>query len=496
MKSHHSKLYGLARHLPAADKHENQVEDNRIRGRSAPKNGPTRNSNLAAPTQFLFEINTKKPIFSSLKRSVADQSGSPTGSRNPTGNNTVPRKPLINAHGYPYHAARLIDFDNHPSKKWYILFYAWDIGKEKLVRKRLGKRELNKIKDLNERRAEAKSHIRGLNDALQKGAYLESAKEKEEIKSYDLHGYKLIDALDYVHNYVRDIEQKSNNTLRQYRYTKNTIERFLIHAGINKSFLLRQLSPTFVHRLAEYMRMEKKLSNKTHNGVITILHSAIEKLRSLDHSLFKDRNPVKVQKLPEISRTHAAYNDEQLKKISELIAPLDAQLILFIRFLYFTLARPKEIKHIKVGHILIAHQRILMVGESAKNKKEKYVGIGPAFEKVIRNSGILNYPPEYYVFTSARIPGPVSVGAGYFYKRYKEHLKNLGFKKLNDRYTLYSFKHSGAIQLFIETKDLELVSKQCRHSNLAQTTTYLQELGLFTDFKGLEKWSFPGCDPK
>ena len=149
------------------------------------KNKVAGNSNLATPTPNLLVGSTKKPIFSALKMSVADRSGS-----------YVPRKPLINARGFPYHEARLIDFGNSPSKKWFIVFYAWDIGKEKLVRKRVGKFELNKIMDLNERRQEAIAQIHGLNDSLQKGAYLQTQKVQEEIRAYNFHGYKLVAALD------------------------------------------------------------------------------------------------------------------------------------------------------------------------------------------------------------------------------------------------------------------------------------------------------------
>jgi|GEM_PF-2068987 DNA-binding XRE family transcriptional regulator len=54
----------------------------------------------------------------------------------------VPRKVLKNQRGFRYRKARLID---SLTKPWYIVFYAWDIGLEKLVRKRLGKKDQTDI---------------------------------------------------------------------------------------------------------------------------------------------------------------------------------------------------------------------------------------------------------------------------------------------------------------------------------------------------------------
>jgi integrase len=237
------------------------------------------------------------------------------------------------------------------------------------------------------------------------------------------------------------------------------------------------------------MRSEDQdLSNKTHNGVLTVFHSGIQKLRHLDTSLFRNGNPVKVKKLQENSYTHAAYSTDQLALIAQAIGGKDKQFLLFIRFIYYTLARPKEIRLIKVGHIRMDIERILMAGENAKENKESYVGISMAFKQIIVDSGILDFPANYYVFSRSGKPGIKATSVNYFSKRYRPYLKDLGLKKLNSRYSLYSFKHSGAIQLYLESKDINLIKEQCRHSTLSQTNTYLQELGLFTNFTGLKNW--------
>lgn len=399
------------------------------------------------------------------------------------------RKPLINEKGYPYHEARLVDFQRSPSKQWFIIFYVWDIGLEKLVRKRVGKKELNKIRDLNARRIEAQELISGINRDLKAGAFIQSKKKKQEIRDFDFHGYKLLNALEFVINRKRDIEEKKKGTVKQFAYTKRVIERFMVSEGIDRNFLLRNLNKAFAQRLTMYLKKnndhKKAVSNKTHNGIITIFHTAIETLRELDGSLFAI-NPVAIKKLNVVKNTHAAYTLHQLAEFSKAIT--DRQLLLFIRFIYFTLSRPKELSFLKVGHIQMEFKQVLIAGDEAKTGVEKYVGINNELARIIEESGILNYPPDCYVFSAEGKPGLTKVGTNYFTKRFKVYLDDLGLKKLNPRYTLYSFKHSGAIQLYRKTKDISIVQRQCRHADPSQTWAYLQELGLFTDFTALNDW--------
>jgi integrase len=78
------------------------------------------------------------------------------------------------------------------------------------------------------------------------------------------------------------------------------------------------------------------------------------------------------------------------------------------------------------------------------------------------------------------------VGKNYFGDINAAVLEALQF---NDKeYTIYGYKHSGAISLYIATKDIKLVQAQCRHANSVQTDIYLRDLCLLSQPEGLEKW--------
>lgn len=125
-------------------------------------------------------------------------------------------------------------------------------------------------------------------------------------------------------------------------------------------------------------------------------------------------------------------------------------------------------------------------GEISKNKIEDFVEIAPQLESIISKSGILNYPPTHFIFSKAGIPGTTKLHDNFFWDKHKRVLKATGLLDVNKNFSLYSYKHSGAISLYKATKDIKLVQRQCRHHTLEQTNTYLRDLGLLSDYDQLK----------
>jgi len=97
-----------------------------------------------------------------------------------SGKYKVPRKVLTNSKGNPYRVPRLVDHQGDLAKPWFIVFYVWDIGLKKLVRKRMGKDELN-ANNVKARRARAFEMIAQLTDELKNGGQVESQTKAKEV---------------------------------------------------------------------------------------------------------------------------------------------------------------------------------------------------------------------------------------------------------------------------------------------------------------------------
>jgi integrase len=68
-------------------------------------------------------------------------------------------------------------------------------------------------------------------------------------------------------------------------------------------------------------------------------------------------------------------------------------------------------------------------------------------------------------------------------------MEALDLYKVNPNFTPYGIKHTGAIGLYLATKDPAVVQSQCRHQKLETTLKYLRDLGIFIDFTQINKWN-------
>lgn len=111
-----------------------------------------------------------------------------------------------------------------------------------------------------------------------------------------------------------------------------------------------------------------------------------------------------------------------------------------------------------------------------------YVAISIALEKVIEHYKLRSYRPTHYVFSINGHPVPEPVGISYFYKRHVKIIRDLDL--FEHDYDLYSWKPTGAVALYRQSKDILRVQKHCRHSSPDQTYTYLRKYSKV--FKGVD----------
>jgi len=121
--------------------------------------------------------------------------------------------------------------------------------------------------------------------------------------------------------------------------------------------------------------------------------------------------------------------------------------------------------------------KIQIVGSNSKNKKTQYVLVTEPLRKLLVAMNIKELPGDYYLFG-----GEKKLGEQYITKHHTAVLRRLGY---GTDYTLYSWKDTGACDLYLATRDIEFVSRQCRHHSLDQTKIYLAGMGLLLDQKNI-----------
>jgi integrase len=117
--------------------------------------------------------------------------------------------------------------------------------------------------------------------------------------------------------------------------------------------------------------------------------------------------------------------------------------------------------------------------KSSKNRKQDSITIPASFEKLIETSGILKLDPEMYIFGyPGKLFQPSLIKVKRlddFSDRQREVNTLLG---INPDCSFYSWKHTGACELYNLTTDPYVVMRQCRHSDIVITMRYLRSLGM------------------
>ncbi|GAB3635144.1 hypothetical protein GCM10027422_07340 [Hymenobacter arcticus] len=181
------------------------------------------------------------------------------------------------------------------------------------------------------------------------------------------------------------------------------------------------------------------------------------------------------------SEHHKPYTQAQLTTILE-VAQADAQFHLYLHFLYYTFARPRrEVRLLRVRDL--RETTLWITQDHDKNRVGRFCDIPPHLNSLIEEAGLRSFPPDHYLFTRQGQPGPTPVGFNYFYRKLVPILLQLGLS--DQHYTLYGFKHSGNIQLWLATKDLRAIQKQNGHTTMAMSETYLRGLGLLQNDQAL-----------
>lgn len=437
---------------------------------------PFQNSNHLTPTKNSGFLPSGTPFFK-LK--------------NPLSDTVVKRKPLKSLSGYPYREARIVPATLDITKRWYIVFYAWDIGTETLERKRVLQDELAQFTSFDDRKKAAEGIVDEINYFLKHDWHLFSS-PAPTIMGMDFKGYSILDGLRYSVKIKLEVDGISEETGKKYSEVIDTVKGFLEFKKLSTSYALRNMNAAFVNQYMNYVKQHRGNANNTYNFKKGTLHTLCGVLIRQNPKLWNGINPFGGVPVLQVQvRKHAAYTDQQLQALIEHAKKKEwFQIVLFIQFMYYSLARGKELAMLKVGHIHMGMRRILFYADGAKTNIEEYIGISDRFAEIIEASGILKFPPNYYVFSNENGnhgPGETKVGKGYFYKRVRECLQAQNLYDINPNFTPYSVKHTGAIRLYLDTRNINLVMRQCRHKELDTTIKYLRDLGVFTEFDELNK---------
>ena len=170
------------------------------------------------------------------------------------------------------------------------------------------------------------------------------------------------------------------------------------------------------------------------------------------------------KKLKEKPTLHKPFND--VHAVLEDIKAFNENLFLCCLLTYGCLLRPhQEIRQLTWSDFSDDLEFISLSGKRNKSGRNRIVPISPYIRQYLHPSGrTLN------IFTGYEEP----YNACYFktlWSRYKKQSKLLEANQ-----TLYSFRHTGAIEVYKKTKDIAVVQQVMGHASMQVTLGYLRNL--------------------
>lgn len=270
---------------------------------------------------------------------------------------------------------------------------------------------------------------------------------------------------------VENLRAKSVST---YQSKVTTFIAWLHDNGYSRTYaadFLRADAEKFLRWLTDSKK--QKLSPTSRNTYMVTMRTI---WKTMIQDGITSRNPWnEIPKIKENRLGKLPLREDMKRTLIRAFAKEDPELWLFVQFMYYCFIRPGELIQLRVGAIDLDSEKILIDANISKNHKSEYVVIPPPFVKVLRGLNINRYKHNCFIFSPDKCPGEKPYSKDVFNRRHKTFTDKYGY---NRRYTLYSWKHSGACDVAMRGANIKQLQMQLRHADLQTTDIYLRSLGI------------------
>lgn len=223
-------------------------------------------------------------------------------------------------------------------------------------------------------------------------------------------------------------------------------------------------------------------------NVATTINTNTEKIGwFFEHSIKKgyiEKKNYKRSKLPETdTQKNVAFTRSHQSIIEAYLLEHNYPLYVFTRLVYHAFIRPKELRGLNVLSIDFERRQIVVPGIISKNRKNEAVPINRTLYEVLK---------AYEGKTGFLFGRSLEFGSLHKCSEntpYNHHAAVLAAVGLNGLgYSLYSWKHTGAVRAYESGLDIKKLQALLRHSSLQITDIYLRSLNVVRDVESLAGW--------
>lgn len=259
----------------------------------------------------------------------------------------------------------------------------------------------------------------------------------------------------------------NHNYLRNLRYIYHAFINFLNEVERNSSITLinRQRVQEF---LLQYNTSGTYYMNKRRD--LGVLFSQVAKDFEIEVPSIKSTDRLKSK-----PNLHKIYSDEQLNPVLAFLKQHHPNLHLCCLISYGCLLRPhQEVRMLTKGHFHNNFTEIHLSAKENKSGRHRIVYV-PDYVQAIIISLVEDIDGNRNIFSKGLIP----FNEAYFSTAWKRMWSMMAkINLVEENHTIYSFRHTSAVKIYRQTKDLHLLQQLMGHSDMVVTLKYLRGLGV------------------
>ncbi|GGH08213.1 tyrosine-type recombinase/integrase [Mucilaginibacter phyllosphaerae] len=172
---------------------------------------------------------------------------------------------------------------------------------------------------------------------------------------------------------------------------------------------------------------------------------------------------------------HKIYTKEQLTTILQFLKVNNEDLYICCLLAYCCMLRPhQEIRLLRMKHFNDSFTSISLSGAENKSGRVRVVSIPEYLQPLIKQRLQSVHDPEINLFTLTQ-----STYNDYYFNLIWSRLKPAMYKQgiLQKDQTIYSFRHTAAVDVYNRTKDIHIIQQLMGHSTMIVSLNYLRGLG-------------------
>lgn len=266
---------------------------------------------------------------------------------------------------------------------------------------------------------------------------------------------------------------------KPYRVITNVIEENL-ESTLNGP--IQAIATDDLRDVLRDLREEKEWKKSTYNDKVKKLRTFFNFAKDIKKWI-KESPADSIALLTKVDKArHTAFKDKDAAIVKRLMLEHEMQprgysAFRFCMAVYYTLTRPvEETRQMKCKDIDFERKIVNIDPERAKGGQGGPIPMAPELEAMFIEMGVDKAPGEHYIFGEGDKVGPIAVSVSWFSWFWREKIRRAN--GLNEDFTVYSWKHTRVIDLYLSGVKAADLQRMCRHRSATEFEEYLRDLGL------------------